>query len=225
MQRRALLVAAVAVAAVLAFGVGAATLDGALEQGVALPSGDADLTDSGGKQSAGTGSAGPDCGDCGSAFLPSITLAGALPTIPGIAVVGLAGVGAAVLVLVWFRAGGGTSAALADVARRTDGVETAADGTSTTIATVDDPPADNPVYRGWHGMVDRLDATGEDDRNRATTTPGEYASAARERGWDGDAVDTLTALFQRVRYGDATVTDDRADRARRATVALSDDES
>lgn len=72
----------------------------------------------------------------------------------------------------------------------------------------------NEVYRAWLEMVDRLDI----DRTDATT-PGEYARRARRLDVDTDAVDRLTALFERVRYGGADP-EPLADEARTALAAI-----
>lgn len=226
MQRRAIVAAMVAAAAILAFGIGAASLDGALGQSSPILEGDTDspTVPSGGKSSE-AGSTNPSCTGCGVEFVPSLALAGALPAIPGAVVLVLGGVGVVVLLLVWFRASGGTVASLADVGRTDDGVETAADHAGASRTTIDEPAASNPVYRAWREMVDRIDAERDDDRDPSTTTPGEYADAARKRGWNHGAIDTLTDCFQRVRYGDVAVTDERTDRARQASTELSDDES
>ncbi|WP_276271361.1 DUF4129 domain-containing protein [Haloarcula litorea] len=56
---------------------------------------------------------------------------------------------------------------------------------------------DNEVYRAWHEMTALLDVSDP------STTPGEFRAAAVDAGMDPDAVDELTALFERVRYGGA----------------------
>jgi hypothetical protein len=73
---------------------------------------------------------------------------------------------------------------------------------------VPEPDPDNPISAAWYEMVERLDL---DDRR--DLTPREYAAAARQRGADADAVQTLTGLFEEVRYGGARVTEERRERA------------
>lgn len=222
MQRRALLVALVTASAVLAFGVGATALDDALASPDPVPDGGGDDTgsgvDSNSGPAAGSESTGP-CPGCGGASI-TVAIAELLPRIPGSVALGLAAVGTLVLLALWYRAGAGSGASPADRERREDGVDTASDRSGGTRAAVDEPPANNPVYRAWHETVRRID-----ERDETTTTPGEYARAARERGWDGDAVATLTALFDRVRYGGAAVTEERAARAREAADRLPEEDS
>ncbi|WP_135823744.1 DUF4129 domain-containing protein [Halorussus ruber] len=82
---------------------------------------------------------------------------------------------------------------------------------SSTDDSGEDPPEpdpDNPISAAWYEMVERLDL---DDRR--DLTPREYAAAARRRGADADAVQTLTGLFEEVRYGGARVTEERRERA------------
>lgn len=67
---------------------------------------------------------------------------------------------------------------------------------------------DNEVYRAWHEMTDRLDVANPD-----ASTPSEFADAAIAAGIDCEDVAELTALFEEVRYGDATPTEAREDRA------------
>lgn len=78
--------------------------------------------------------------------------------------------------------------------------------------SVSDVPPSNPVYRAWREMATDVQASSD-----ASLTANEVAAAAAERGFDGDAVRTLTRVFEEVRYGDRPVTDDRE---RRATSAL-----
>lgn len=68
--------------------------------------------------------------------------------------------------------------------------------------------ADNEIYRAWREMTDHLDVT-----NPATSTPSEFAAAAVDAGMDPADVTVLTTLFEEVRYGDASVTTDREERA------------
>ncbi|WP_232687316.1 DUF4129 domain-containing protein [Halobacterium zhouii] len=67
---------------------------------------------------------------------------------------------------------------------------------------------ENEVYRAWHEMTTHLDVG-----NPQASTPTEFAAAARDAGMDDAHVDTLTRLFQDVRYGGAEATEDREERA------------
>ncbi|WP_254273578.1 DUF4129 domain-containing protein [Haloarcula marina] len=90
-----------------------------------------------------------------------------------------------------------------------DGVADAADRAADTLA--DGETSDNAVYRAWTEMTAALDVP-----DAESATPGEFAAAAREAGMDPEHVATLTDLFEAVRYGDRSVTEDRARRAERA---------
>jgi len=76
----------------------------------------------------------------------------------------------------------------------------------------DDVDVENEVYRAWREMTEHLDV----DRPE-TSTPAEFADAAVEAGMSGADVGELTRLFEEVRYGGATPTEDRE---RRAVAAL-----
>jgi hypothetical protein len=82
------------------------------------------------------------------------------------------------------------------------------------------PDADptNDVYRAWQRLRDR---SGHD--RPAVATPREHAEAAVETGLDGDAVDRVTGLFARVRYGGASATAERERRATAAAARLTED--
>lgn len=71
---------------------------------------------------------------------------------------------------------------------------------------------DNAVYRAWQEMTAALDVT-----NPETSTPGEFAAAAVEAGFDREAVTDLTQVFEEVRYGGQPAA---GDRERRAEAAL-----
>ena len=58
-----------------------------------------------------------------------------------------------------------------------------------------EPPADNAVVRAWQRLTDRVGAV--DD----SSTPGEAASAAVERGFPTETVEGITDQFESVRYG------------------------
>lgn len=216
MQRRALLVALVAAVAVLAFGLGAATLDDALSGATPLPEGgDAPAGNGSNATNAAASGPGADCSACGFGLGISISVSGLLPAIPAAVSVGIAVAGLLLLALLWYRAGGGTGAAPSDLGPGGDAVGVGEDGDGTGQIAIDEPAADNAVYRAWRTLVERVD-----DRDPSTTTPGEYAAAARERSLDAGAVETVTELFDRVRYGGASVTEERAERAEAAAERL-----
>ena len=79
--------------------------------------------------------------------------------------------------------------------RAADRIESAAD-------------TDNEVYRAWQEMADRLQL-----ERPETSTPGEFEAAAVDAGMERDDVSELTRLFEEVRYGDATPTAEREERA------------
>jgi hypothetical protein len=81
-----------------------------------------------------------------------------------------------------------------------------------------DGDVDNEVFRAWRRMVELLAVEDPD-----TTTPGEYEPAAVAAGVDADDAAELTGLFEAVRYGDATPTGDREDRAVAALRRIEDE--
>lgn len=223
MDRRALLVALVAGGAVLAFGVGAATLDDALAATGPEPGDSGDGPAEGGPNVGSSvddaGAAGGSCADCPAPGL-GLTTTGLLPALPRRLVLAAAALGTLVTALLWRRAGRGSGGAVDAADAAGSGVESAADATGSTTVAPEDPPATNPVYRAWRDAFGRID-----DGDPETTTPGEYAAAAVERGWDAGSVGTLTALFRQVRYGGREATDERAERARAAADRLSEEGS
>ena len=66
----------------------------------------------------------------------------------------------------------------------------------------------NEVYRAWREMTRHLDVA-----NPRSSTPSEFAGAAVEAGMAREDVDELTALFEEVRYGGESPTDERERRA------------
>ncbi|MFW5918297.1 MAG: DUF4129 domain-containing protein [Haloferacaceae archaeon] len=74
-----------------------------------------------------------------------------------------------------------------------------------------DVATENAVYEAWVDMTGALDVPDPE-----TTTPGEFAEAAVDAGMDPVDVRELTRLFEEVRYGDAPVSPERAERARAA---------
>ncbi len=90
-------------------------------------------------------------------------------------------------------------AALGEIAgRAADRIEAEGDQTA----------ADNEVYRAWQEMTARLDIEGGE-----TTTPREFETRATDAGMAADDVRELRRLFEEVRYGGASPTDDREQRA------------
>jgi hypothetical protein len=79
-------------------------------------------------------------------------------------------------------------------------------------ATSDGDPLDNQVYQAYREMTDQLDID-----HGETTTPREFADAARDRGMAARDVAALTDLFEEVRYGGF---DPTADREAEATETL-----
>lgn len=83
------------------------------------------------------------------------------------------------------------------------------DGRSRTDTRWPSEPPSNDVHRAWLSMVDRLDID-----EPQTRSPSECASAAVDANMDPTAVQTLTNVFEEVRYGEKPVTDERRQRAR-----------
>jgi hypothetical protein len=84
-----------------------------------------------------------------------------------------------------------------------------------------DARMDNEIYRAWVEMTAHLDVP-----HPESSTPGEFQRAAVDAGVDPDTVGELTALFERVRYGDEPPTEEteaRAVDALRAMEASSSD--
>ncbi|XVH30529.1 DUF4129 domain-containing protein [Haloferacaceae archaeon DSL9] len=71
-----------------------------------------------------------------------------------------------------------------------------------------DANVENEVYRAWRSMTGLLDVSRPE-----SSTPAEFATAAVDAGMEPDDVRELTALFEEVRYGGATVTEEREARA------------
>lgn len=67
---------------------------------------------------------------------------------------------------------------------------------------------DNEVFRAWKRMTDHVDVP-----DPKTSTPAEFARAARDAGMDEEDVTLLTDLFRAVRYGGEAPTADREERA------------
>lgn len=73
---------------------------------------------------------------------------------------------------------------------------------------VSDATVDNEIYRAWEEMTRQLDVPDED-----ATTPREFARVATEAGLSSRDVAELTELFEDIRYGGRTATDEREQRA------------
>lgn len=69
-----------------------------------------------------------------------------------------------------------------------------------------DAAVTNEVYRAWREMTTPLAVD-----NPAASTPREFATAAVDAGLDPEDVETLTTLFERVRYGAEPLTDEDRD--------------
>lgn len=86
-----------------------------------------------------------------------------------------------------------------------------------------DAAVTNEVYRAWREMTHPLDVD-----NPAASTPREFADAAVDAGIDPDDVETLTTLFERVRYGEEPLTqsdrDEVVDVLRRIEATYVDEE-
>ncbi|QDX39830.1 DUF4129 domain-containing protein [Salarchaeum sp. JOR-1] len=126
----------------------------------------------------------------------------------------------AVLVYLFLRGSGDDDAEPApeppaERERSLDAVATAAGVAADRIE--DDADVENAVYRAWRDMTAHLDIASPE-----STTPAEFARAARDAGMNPRHVDTLTDVFREVRYGDEPVT---GERERRALDALRDIEA
>ncbi|HKL28353.1 MAG TPA: DUF4129 domain-containing protein [Natrialbaceae archaeon] len=74
---------------------------------------------------------------------------------------------------------------------------------------------DNEVFRAWKRMTDFVDVP-----EPKSSTPAEFARAARDAGMDEDDVSLLTDLFRSVRYGGEEATEDREQQAIEALRAI-----
>lgn len=101
-------------------------------------------------------------------------------------------------------------------------VREAANRAADRIRTPGNAPVDNEVYRAWQEMTSHLDVD-----SPASTTPGEFAAAASDAGLPTEDVQTLQRLFERVRYGNEPVTDNRREAVAAAldSVAAAGEES
>ena len=217
MQRRPLFVALIALSAALAFGVGATAV--ADLDSPSVTSGPVNTSNTSANASAGGGAGGGGPGGVdpfGSVGGIYGLVAGLFPTVPP----------ALLLILTALVVAG---LALAGLRRRRDVTdhppepevsvdpERGSDDATGASAAIPNAPADNDVYRAWRAMVSELDVTyGE------TTTPREFAREAVEAGTDSAAIERLTDLFDRVRYGAVEPTEERERAARDALAAVED---
>lgn len=95
----------------------------------------------------------------------------------------------------------GARAGLIDLRRWLAGRSLGADAGET-------PPPDNDVYRAWAAVADRYGGPAQ--------TPGEVVEGAAAAGVPPEPVRALRTVFEDVRYGGATPSADRVERARRA---------
>lgn len=204
------LVVVVAALALLSFGIGAANVDGVV---------DAD------RRSVEPGEAGEREGEMPDRETTDETCligcAGARSLLDGAfagvsrRTLSLAGVGAAVAFAVLFRFARGRGEEAEEGARSDRGDDPPETDVRGTAFAADDARATNEVYRAWNELAERVDGDGAD-----TTTAAEYADLARRRGYDETAVETLTEVFRRVRYGQESATAERERRAKRAVEAV-----
>jgi hypothetical protein len=139
--------------------------------------------------------------------------------------VGLLVVVAVLFAVLAYRASGDDDAdddpqPVAEVADPEDRDALAAVGTAAGEAAdriEDASDVDNEVYRAWRDMTDHVDVPDPE-----TSTPREFATAARDAGMDGAHVEALTDVFREVRYGGAEATADREERAVDALRAIED---
>lgn len=223
MNRRALLAVLAAAGACVAFGVaGAAFADSMPADGPAVGPDDGPLdTNAGGggggeelaDRSVAGGSA--DCLLCGVSARSLV--AGLVPAVDPLA---WAVVAALVAAGAWVAGLRRDDGGLPDARGATgDAAARSRESTGTAHSPPPDAPATNGVYRAWASLTERVPGAVP-----ATRTPRSVARDAVDAGFDGDAVDRLTALFERVRYGPAAATDERERAAREALADATDGE-
>jgi len=107
------------------------------------------------------------------------------------------------------RAAFGLAAGSEDADAGLDAVARVAGEAADRVAAADSPTAaDNAIYRAWAEMVALLDAP-----DPQSGTPRQFAAAAIEAGMDPDDVAILTRTFEEVRYGGASLSEERRERA------------
>ncbi|WP_423746262.1 DUF4129 domain-containing protein (plasmid) [Haladaptatus sp. SPP-AMP-3] len=95
---------------------------------------------------------------------------------------------------------------------RSDGESTGRTATNGGTAPAEPEERGPPsIEEAWESMTEHLPV-----RRRRTTTPGEYAREAIQRGYPADAVRQLTDTFREVRYGSLPPTANRTKLARAA---------
>ena len=144
-------------------------------------------------------------------------VAGALPMLALVIVALLALAGFVVV-----RASGDTEAGAPPSAAESSDDETLSDvgraaGEAAERLDAPDADAENEVYRAWRELTALLDVP-----RPASSTPGEFAEAARAAGMDAEHVDALTDVFREVRYGGETADETRERRASEALRAIED---
>lgn len=86
-----------------------------------------------------------------------------------------------------------------------DGLGRVAGAAADRVEAANSPEAaDNAIYRAWNEMVDLLGVP-----DPQSDTPRQFADAAVEAGMDPDDVSVLTRTFEEVRYGGASVSEER----------------
>jgi hypothetical protein len=89
----------------------------------------------------------------------------------------------------------------------------AGETTDSEPESVDPGPPD--IEEAWDAMTDEVRV-----RNRRSATPADFARAAVEQGFPGDAVETLTTVFREVRYGSFPSSEARVQSAREAIAEI-----
>lgn len=98
--------------------------------------------------------------------------------------------------------------------------ETAARSSSTATASADWPPETEPesVQEAWIAMIQHVDNI----EKPSSRTPTEWQQIAIDAGLPADTVETITATFCAIQYGNAPETDPRRKRVRAALDKLDD---
>ena len=150
------------------------------------------------------------CGELTARSLLSLGFVPLSPTAIGVAVVALGLLGIVVL------RRGGADAQLPE-AQDDDATETVhiPEREGHTTWRPADVAVDNAVYRAWDGFTDAVDV-----EHPSTRTPGEYVSDAVADGFERAPSERLRRMFERVRYGEETVSPAQAREAREAEQTL-----
>ncbi len=121
-------------------------------------------------------------------------------TVPPIFMLLVAGLAALGIVAALVSVRSSSRTVVDDEEDETEGPSTAAVGRAAGRAAdrlEENVVAENEVYRAWREMTNLLEVP-----NSVSSTPGEFAAAARAAGMGREDVDELTRLFEDVRYGD-----------------------